>query len=485
MNFYVTTSIPYVNGEPHIGHAMEFIMADVLARAARQQGKPVIFCTGTDEHGGKNAEKAAELKLTPKQYVDQMSDKFRGLLKLLDVSNDRFIRTTDPGHEQRAQIIWKNLAKDLYKGKYVGLYCTGCEAFVTEAVAKENKGVCPHHNKPYESLEEDNYFFKLSKYAPEIQKAIDTGALAIYPVTRKHEILQVIKSGLEDISISRPKQKISWGIPVPGDTTQVMYVWWEALMNYITVLGYPEHADFKQFWPANVQVVGKDILRFHAAIWPGILLGLGVPLPEALYVHGFVNIGGEKMSKSQGNVIAPKDIIHRYGTDAFRYYFLRHIPSYSDGEFTWERMEAAYNNELANELGNAVQRTAVLIKKNQNGIIGDIPPAEHDTAKYWEAIEKCQFDRALDAVWEQIRGLNQYIDEEKPWELAKAKDEEHLREVLAYQCSALIEVADLLEPFMPTASKSIKHIFSEGVIRPTKTTLFPKHDTKKVADKTA
>jgi methionyl-tRNA synthetase len=481
MNYYVTTSIPYVNGEPHIGFAMELIMADVLARAARDQGKPVIFCTGTDEHGGKNSQKAEELKLTPKQYVDQVSEKFRSLQKLLDISNNRFIRTTDPGHEQRAQIIWKNLTKDIYKGKYVGLYCTGCEAFVTEAVAKANKGVCPHHNKPYESLEEDNYFFKLSKYAAKIQQAIETGAFAIYPATRKHEILKVIKGGLEDISISRPKQKISWGIPVPGDVTQVMYVWFEALMNYITVLGYPEHADFKQFWPANVQVVGKDILRFHAAIWPGILLGLGLPLPKTLYVHGFVNVDGEKMSKSQGNVIAPKEIVRRFGTDAFRYYFLRHIPSYGDGEFTWERLEQAYNNELANELGNAVQRTAVLIQKYQNGIIGDIPPSNHDTAKYWEALEKCQFDRALDVVWEQVRGLNQYIDEAKPWALAKAKEEDHLQEVLAYQASSLLEIADLLDPFIPSTAKQIKQIFHDGVIHPSKTTLFPKKSSKKIA----
>ncbi|HSX53001.1 MAG TPA: methionine--tRNA ligase [Patescibacteria group bacterium] len=476
MNYYVTTSIPYVNGEPHIGFGMELLQADVLARAARKRGKQVIFATGTDEHGGKNAEKAAELKLTPKQYVDQMSQKYRDLQKLLNISNDRFIRTTDPGHEQRAQIIWKNLSKDIYKGKYVGLYCTGCEAFVTEAVAKQNKGVCPHHNKPYESLEEDNYFFKLSKYAPQILKAIDSGAFAIVPATRKHEILQVIKDGLEDISISRPKTKIAWGVPVPGDSTQVMYVWFEALMNYITVLGYPEHKDFKAFWPANVQVIGKDILRFHAAIWPGILLGLGVALPKQLSVHGHITIADQKISKSIGNVVHPKDVVDKYGVDGFRYFFLRHIPSYNDGDFTWELLEAAYNNELANELGNAVQRTAAMITQYQNGIIGDIPPSNHDTNKYWDAIDRCRFDRALDEVWEQIRGLNQYIDEEKPWELAKAKEEEHLREVLAYQTSALLEIADLLEPFLPQTALKIRHVFEEGVIRPIEKTLFPKNE---------
>jgi methionyl-tRNA synthetase len=474
MNYYVTTSIPYVNGEPHLGHALEFLMADVLARYARKEGKPVIYSTGTDEHGLKVAEKAAELKIAPKALADQMSAKFRELQKALNISNDRFIRTTDSGHEQRAQIVWKNLAKDIYKGKYIGWYCTGDEAFFTEATVKANNGVCPNHNRPYEKIQEENYFFKLTKYAPQIQKAIESTAFQVIPVSRKHEILQVIKDGLEDISISRPKQKIDWGIPVPGDPTQVMYVWFEALMNYITVLGYPEHKDFKDFWPANVQVIGKDILRFHAAIWPGMLLGLGLPLPKQLYVHGFINIDGKKMSKSLDNYITPAEILKKYPADVFRYFFLRHIPSYEDGDFSWERLEAAYNNELANELGNAVQRTAAMITKYENGIIGDIPESQHDVAQYREAIEACRFDKALDEVWEQVRGLNQYIDEAKPWELAKAKDDEHLRDVLAYQTSALLEIADMLEPFMPETADRIQQVFKEGVIRPTKGTLFPK-----------
>ncbi len=484
MNYFVTTSIPYVNGEPHIGFGMELVQADVLARSARIQGKPVIFSTGTDEHGSKIAEKAAELKVTPRQLADENSQKFRELDKLLNISNDRFIRTTDHGHEQRTQIVWKNLKDDIYKGKYVGLYCTGCEAFVTEAVAKANKGVCPIHNKPYESLEEDNYFFRLSKYAPQIKKAVEDGSLLVIPATRKHEILHVIKEGLEDISVSRPKDKISWGVPVPGDNTQVMYVWFEALMNYITVLGYPEHEDFKKFWPANVQVIGKDILRFHAAIWPGMLLGLGLPLPKTLYVHGFITIDDEKISKSKGNVVHPKDIVDKYGVDGFRYYFLRHIPSYEDGDFSWEKLESSYNNELADELGNAVQRTAAMVIKYQKGIIGEIPPAKHDSAPYWEAIDKCRFDRALNEVWDQVRGLNQYIDEEKPWVLAKTKDLEHLKEVLAYQVSSLLEISDLLEPFLPETSLKIQHIFKDGVVRPLKTTLFPKEEvkTKAIAD---
>jgi methionyl-tRNA synthetase len=276
--FYITTSIPYVNGEPHLGHAMEFVEADVVARYHRKLGDNVLFSAGTDEHGGKNAEKAQELNLTPQQFTDQMSLRFRDLLIGLNISNDRFIRTTDAVHEKRAQIIWKNLNQYIYKGSYEGWYCTGDEEFFSEKVVKENKGVCPDHNRPYEKIKEENYFFNLSSFNEQIKQAIQTDQLRIIPESRKNEILAVINEGLEDISISRPKEKISWGIPVPEDESQVMYVWFEALMNYITVLGYPEHEDFKTFWPADVMVVGKGILRFHAAIWPGMLLALGLPL---------------------------------------------------------------------------------------------------------------------------------------------------------------------------------------------------------------
>lgn len=479
-NYYVTTSIPYINGEPHLGHAMEFVMGDVLARSARSSKNyhKVIFSIGTDEHGGKVAEKAAELGLAPKALADKMSDSFRRLAEQLQLSNDRFIRTTDPGHEQRAGLIWQALKDYIYKATYEGWYCTGCEAFVTDATAKEHNGVCPNHDKPYERLSEDNYFFKLTHFAEQIKKAIDSGEFQVIPQTKKNEILGTLHEGLEDISISRPKEKISWGIPVPGDNTQVMYVWFEALMNYVTVLGYPEHSDFKEFWPANVQIVGKDIARFHAIIWPAILMGLEIALPNKLYIHGFINMSdGQKMSKSLGNVVSPDDIIGKYGVDAFRYYFLRHIPSYSDGEFSWERLEEVYNNELANELGNAVSRTSAMIIKYQQGIIGDMPPSEHDIAAYEKAMEHCRFDRALETVWQQVRGLNQYIEEEKPWALAKNHDGDHLREVLAYMASCLIEIAELLEPFMPTTSQKIVHIFGTGVVQKIETTLFPKEES--------
>lgn len=477
MNYFITSSIPYVNGEPHLGHAMEFIMADVLARAARARGETVLFSTGTDEHGGKIAEKAAELNVAPQALTDQMSQKFRDLITALNVQPDRFIRTTDKDHEHRSQLVWKALVNDIYKNKYVGWYCTGDEEFFTDTVVKENHGVCPDHNRPYEKIEEENYFFRLSKYADKIKAAITSGEFDVVPATRRNEILSLLDSGLEDISISRPKDKIDWGIPVPGDPKQVMYVWFEALLNYITVIGYPDHGDFAQFWPASVQVVGKGILRFHAAIFPGILFALGLPLAKQLYVHGYVTVDGKKMSKSLGNSVSPHDIISTYGTDPFRYYFLRHVPSYDDGDFSWSAFVAAYNNELANELGNAVQRTAAMIDKYQGGIIGDVPGAEHDTGAYHEALAQCRFDRALDSVWEQVRGLNQLIDTEKPWEIAKSGDEDHLREVLAGLVSDLLEIADLLAPFLPETADKIKARFAQGLVEPGAAILFPRIET--------
>lgn len=476
MKYYIATSIPYVNGPPHIGHAMEFVMADVLARQARQQGDTVIFSTGSDEHGGKIAEKAAEQGILPQEFADKMSATFSALGRKLNISNDRFIRTTDKAHEQRAKLIWKALEQDIYKSKYVGWYCTGDEAFFTETEVKENSGICPNHNRPYDKIEEENYFFKLSKYTERVRAAIDSGEFTILPETKRNEIISLFNEGLEDISISRPKDKINWGIPVPGDAHQTMYVWFEALMNYITVLGYPEHEDFKQFWPANVQIIGKDIIRFHAAIWPAMLLSLELALPKVLYVHGFVNVNGTKMSKSLGNFLSPDEIIDKYGADAFRYFFLRHIPSYGDGDFSWETFEAAYNNELANELGNAVQRTAAMIMKYQDGVIGDVPSSEHDIALYQQALKACRFDRALDEVWSQVRGLNQFIDVEKPWMIAKQDEPDHLREVLAYMVSDLLEIAELLAPFMPETADKIQAVFATGTVKPIEGTLFPKFE---------
>lgn len=476
-NYYVTTSIPYVNGAPHVGHALEFLQADVLARYARQKGAPTLFSTGADEHGTKIAQTAAKLGKSPAEFTEEMTASFTQLLTELNISNDRFVRTTDKGHEQRAQLIWQALKGDIYKATYTGWYDVKQEEFVPEAQADPAR-MMPDHPQAYQKLEEENYFFKLSKYTDRIREAIEADELKILPKTRRNETLALLKTGLEDISISRPKEKLDWGVPVPGDKQQVMYVWFEALMNYITVLGYPEHQDFKDYWPANVQVIGKDISRFHTAIWPAMLLGLGLPLPEVVFVHGFITMNGEKMSKSIGNVVAPSEILAKHGVDPLRYYFLRHLPAYEDGDFSWDNFEAAYNNELANELGNAVQRTTAMIQKYQGGMIGNIPGSEHDIAQYEAALENCQFDRALDEVWEQVRGVNQYIDEAKPWEIAKTGDEDHLREVLAQQASDLLQIAELLEPFLPDTAAKIQAVFQEGIVQPIEGTLFPKLDTK-------
>ena len=472
--FYVCTAIPYVNDKPHVGHAMDFLYADVLARYHRQKGDDVIFSIGTDEHGAKIAEKAEAAGKTPKQFADDIVPLWEEFAKKAGLSNDRFVRTTQEAHEERAAIIWQNLKEYIYKGSYVGWYCVGCEEYKTETHVKDTGGVCPEHKRPYDKLEEENYFFKLSAFSQKVAQAIQSGEMRIVPDFRKKEILNVIKDGLEDISISRPAAKIAWGIGVPGDTSQVMYVWFEALMNYITVIGYPEHEDFAKYWPADVQVIGKDILRFHAAIWPAMLLGLGLPLPKVLYAHGHVSSNGQKMSKTLGNVIDPVEVINAHGLDAFRYYFTRHISSYDDGDFTWEKFEDVYNNELANELGNAVSRVAAMVKKYQEGVIGDIPEPEHDTAAYTAALHECRFDKALEEVWLQVRGLNQYIEEEKPWEIAKEADKDHLREVLAYMCGALLEIAELLVPFIPTTATKIHDLFANGVVGELEGPLFPK-----------
>lgn len=474
--FYVCTAIPYVNAQAHIGHAMDFLYADILARYHRQLGDNVRFSIGTDEHGAKIAEKAAENNVTPQAYTDQIVPGWVDFAKKANISNDYFIRTTHPEHEKRASLIWQNLSKFIYKGSYAGWYCVGCEEYKTDTHVKDTNGVCPLHNRPYDKLEEENYFFKLSAFTDQVKSAIVSGKMQIVPEFRKKEILNVLEEGLSDISVSRPSGKIAWGIPVPEDTTQVMYVWFEALMNYITVLGYPDGADFAKYWPADVQVVGKDILRFHAAIWPAMLLGLGQPLPKTLYAHGHVSSGGQKMSKTLGNVIDPVEVIEKYGVDAFRYYLARHISSYDDGDFTWEKYTEVYNSELANELGNAVSRVAAMVVKYQEGVIGDIPEAEHDASDYHEALAACRFDRALEDVWDQVRGLNQYIEEEKPWEIAKEGDTEHLQETLTYMCGALMQISGLLVPFMPETAEKISKVFSEGIIRKLETSLFPKEE---------
>jgi len=478
---YITTAIPYVNGTPHIGNALDYLLADIWTRFQKQNGHDVRFQVGTDEHGNKIAAKATELGLTPKEYTDKMYGNFELLMKKVDAQYTDFIRTTDPHHVGASQYIWQKLQPFIYKSSYDGWYCMGHEAFFTEKEVAETNGICPDHQKPYEKVSEENYYLKTSAFTEKIREAIETDRMQIVPEFRKNEFLELIKDGVHDVSISRPKKNLSWGVPVPGDSEQVMYVWLDALANYITVLGYPDQDGWQEYWPADVQVIGKDILRFHAGIWPAMLLGLELPLPKKLLVHGFVNVGGSKMSKTVGNVIDPVEIIDNYGLDAFRYFFARHIPTQDDGDFTWEKFENAYNNELGNDLGNLISRVASMITRYQAGVIGDAPKGEHDMGPYRDAMSELRFDRALNEVWLMVRSLNQYLESVKPWEIAKKREtdpeaEVHLNEVLGHAAKTLLQVGDLLVPFMPGTADAIHKTFASGVIVPIEREggLFPK-----------
>ncbi len=476
---YVTTAIPYVNATPHIGNAIDYLLADIWTRYQKQNGREVRFQVGTDEHGTKIAAKAAEKGLDPKTYTDQSYINFENLMKKVGASYTDFIRTTDPKHIAAVQQIWTQLKPYIYKNKYEGWYCIGCESFITDKEAAANNGICPDHKQPYQRLSEENYYLKTSAFTEKVRESILSGEMQIIPEFRKKEFLEMMKDGLYDVSISRPKKNLSWGVPVPDDPNQVMYVWLDALSNYITVLGYPNDPKWQEYWPADIQIVGKDIMRFHTGLWPAILLGLGLPLPRKILVHGHVNVGGTKMSKTVGNVIDPNQVIDEYGLDAFRYYFSRHIPTLDDGDFTWEKFENAYNTELANDLGNLIQRVASMITKYQSGVIGEMPQGEHDMNNYYEAMEGFEFNKAMDEVWLMVKSLNQYIDNIKPWEIAKdvGKDteaEKHLSDVLSYAAGALMQIGDLLVPFLPNTAQRIHIMFGSGAVQVQDGVLFPK-----------
>lgn len=466
-NIYITTAIPYVNGNPHLGHAMDYILADVLRRYMMMQGNNVRLQAGTDEHGSKIYKKAADNNMPVKEYVDQNSQKFQDFIHSLGVDYTDFVRTTDADHERRCQQIWEKLSDHIYKSKYEGWYCEGCEGFITDKEYEENEGICPDHKKPYVKLSEENYYLRISDFKDRIREAIESDEMKITPVFRKKEFLNLLKD-MPDVSISRPKESVAWGVPVPGDDSQVMYVWIDALSNYITILGYPEK-DISDFWPANTQIVGKDILRFHAGIWPAMLLGLGLPLPKNLLAHGFITVNGEKMSKSIGNVIDPVEILGKHGLVPFRYYFLRHASTTDDADFTWEKYEAAYN-ELANDLGNLVQRLSTLAKKNeiagQQGELKDLP-------EFDERMQKYEFNFAFEILWKQIMDLNKRIDEEKPWALAKT-DPAKAKEVLISLIKDLLDTNKRLAIFIPDTAEQIEAIFTAEQITPPETPLFPK-----------
>ncbi len=461
--FYITTAIAYVNAPPHIGHLLELLQADVLARYHRLQNQEVYFLTGVDEHGTKILQTAKSQKITPKELADKNAELFNKLTKTYKISNDDFIRTSDQKrHWPAAQKIWQQLQKsgDLYKKKYRGLYCVGHESFIKESELEN--GLCPDHKSKPEVLEEENWFFKLSKYQDKLHKLIHRGEIKIIPESRKNEILSFINQGLEDVSFSRPKKNLFWGIPVPDDSDQVMYVWADALTNYISALGYAENSDkFKKFWPADLHVIGKDILRFHALIWPAMLLSAKLPLPKSILVHGFITSSGQKMSKSIGNVIDPFDLVEKYPIDAVRYFLLREIPTTGDGDFSYEKLIARYNGDLADGLGNLVARVLTLAEKNQWVFEKDFK--ENKVTKkvlkktwqnYEKAIQDYKFNEALSEIWQLVSNLDERIDKIKLWELIKQNKEKFANELVNILV-ALANIASALEPFLPETADKI------------------------------
>ena len=469
--FYITTSIAYTNAPPHIGFALELVQADVLARYHRLLDEDVFFLTGTDEHGFKIAEAAEKEGKKPEVFVDEISAQFRKLTNILNISNDDFIRTTDEKrHWPVVREVWKKLEEkeDLYLKDYEGWYCKGCEAFITRR--KEEKGFCINHpNIKPELVQEKNYFFKLSKYSGKIRELIKSDEIKIIPEARKNEILSIIDQGIEDISFSRSRKKFKWGIPVPGDEeNQTIYVWADALTNYISALGYPKSKEFKKYWPANVQCVGKDILKFHSLIWPAMLLSLGIALPKTIFVHGFITADGQKMSKSLGNVIDPFELVKKYGstsssragTDAVRYFLLREIPSTGDGDFSYEKFEKRYNSDLAAGIGNLTARLITIaaklklkfqssnFKKISNPKFQKV--TEETKQNYKKAWDNFNFSEALVSIWDLISFCDKTINDEKPWENSDKKID-----IISDLLSTLKEIAKLLQPFLPQTSEKI------------------------------
>jgi len=467
--FYVTTAIAYVNGAPHIGFALEVIQADVLARYNRLLGKEVFYLTGVDEHGVKLYETAQKVGMDTQAFADSNAVKFENLKTVLNLSNSDFIRTTSERHKRGAQKIWSKMFEkgDIYKNSYEGKYCVGCEAYLTEKDLDENGNCLIHKTKPT-IIKEENYFFKLSKYSDKIRSLIESDELKIVPESRKNEMLALIGEGLHDVSFSRPKNVLPWGIDVPGDETQVMYVWCDALSNYITALGYEhESENFQKFWPASAQIIGKDILRFHAGIWPGMLMSAELALPASLFVHGFITSNGQKMSKSLGNVIDPAEEIEKYGVDAFRYVLIRDTHYGNDGDYTEKSAVMRMNTDLANDLGNLLNRTLGMMKKYFNSTL----PVEFEKAqldceietlftqtleKYHKYMGEFQLSKAFESVWEFVSRLNKYIDESAPWTLAKDESKQaRLASVMRVLIEGLSKIAILIHPVMPGTTPKI------------------------------
>lgn len=459
-NVYITTTLPYVNASPHIGFALEIIQADIIARYRRALGDEVFFSTGTDEHGQKIFDAAAKAGEPVESYVNRYAAEFQKLKEALNLSNDTFIRTTDAGHIKAAQEMWQRCAAagDIYKKAYEGLYCVGCEKFLTEKDLVDGK--CPLHGKEPELLKEENYFFRFSKYqAPLLAYLAKPNS--ILPDWRREEAIAFVKGGLEDFSISREVSRLSWGVPVPGDETQVMYVWFDALVNYISTLGWPTDAEgtFKKFWEegTTLQVAGKDQVRFQSLMWQAMLISAGVKNTDRVFYHGFVNIGGEKMSKSLGNVVSPLDLVARYGIDALRYWVAREASTFEDSSFTEEQFKDAYNGNLANGIGNLASRT---VKMAANaGLALDaasplIPEIAECRAKYAAAFDGLDIQTAAHAAWEAIAVCDRFVQATEPFKTIKTDPEKAKRDLSSLLVS-VDEVAELIKPFMPDTSAHI------------------------------
>ena len=468
-SFYLSTPIYYVNDAPHIGHAYTTVAGDVLTRWHRQRGESVFFLTGTDEHGQKVLNTAEKNGVAPQDWCDRLvEDSWKPVWKALNIANDDFIRTTEPRHMERVQRFLSGLKDQghIYSGKYEGPYCIGCEEFKLPGDLLDG-GLCPIHSKPCEILSEENWFFRLSAFVPQLLEHYKTNPSACEPTSARNEVVAFLEGEVQDLSISR--STFDWGIPVPWDTKQVIYVWFDALLNYATAVGLGDEAGsegaakFAQTWPADVHLVGKDILRFHAVIWPAMLMAAGLPLPKKVFAHGWLLVGGEKMSKSKLTGIAPSDITDHFGVDAFRYYFLRAIPFGSDGSFSWEDMGARYTSELANDFGNLASRLIAIIEKYCEGAIPAVARDAGLEAALAETVAKADaamvaldFQGGINTIMEFCKRVNGYVTEREPWIVAKDESRiAELNEILYNTAESIRALAVLLHPVMPATCETL------------------------------